>query len=386
MKTIKNYIDDNFIQNEFIKEEINIISEDMMINESFQSSLLKQLAKKIYDVEDFTRKRDKEAQERWEADGYKGKRTPNAKSFSTIFGPIRTTNFRSKTTKTIKGVEWDKIKDSDFQKFMGYESKCKKAIKPIFAKGGQGLVIALDENTKDIIYFLKGYGDGKDFTPVTYTFNDNKEAGKEYQRGVKPIQRTRYSYQVRNLKLDEFMETINDYEVYVLIITDDMFKTYNDLVHDRAVSQEGVINFDQASLKRLLEQQQARYKATIKEIRTKKLMEDTNKVLEEIKQVNADVIKLYEKIISNPNYLDKYFDLGRLMQYVSYCYEEYYKYAKNDNKSVKEYQAAKAKGLSSEEAKGSSRYYSAEAKSYINSAKDSINKVRELIKEIEQNL
>ena len=172
---------------------------------------------------------------------------------------------------------------------------------------------------------------------------------------------------------------------------DNLIKQYQELSNDRKKSQEGVINYDKKSLEMLRKQQVARYKALAQEIRAKKLQNDPNVLFNEIAETNKQVIELYKKVMSSTDNLDKYFDLGRLMDYVSRAYESFYRSMKSERQSERAKERYKAKAAERGEEFNDEEYdkldfNKSSAKEEINDAKKYIDNVKTMIKEIEDQL
>ena len=164
--------------------------------------------------------------------------------------------------------------------------------------------------------FIKGYG--KDDDKRLYYFNMDQT---KWDAGVKEKTASKYSYQTRSLKLEEVMPLISECDVYILTITDELIKRYQTLQQTREKEKAGSIEYNENALKELLKKQQARYKTMVAEIKAKKLQKDPNVLFDEIKKANEDVVALYKEVMSKPENLDKYFDMGQLMTYVSYAYD-----------------------------------------------------------------
>lgn len=386
MKKINEYIFEELIYRNILNEEYDIITNNIiMLNESFKSTLLQKVAKRIYDVEWKNRELDKTNK----SYGY-GK---NEKTFSSIFGPITVTKRYSNEKNRLQGIKWDEITDEQFIKLEGGQSKeIKKIVEPFFSRKEDGLVILTNPGTQDIIYVLKGYGQkpdsGHNYTPHLYQFVEpTKNSWGGYNRnGVKTVTKPKYKYDTRDLKFNEFLEVCKSYDLYILPFSESMIKDYKDLVQNRKDLQSGVINYDAESLKRLLDQQKARYNAIVKERKANKLIQNSDKLFEEIEKINQEVIDLYKLIISKPEYLTKYIDLGSLMTYVSYAYENYYKYCKSDFDAMQQYQKFKAKGHSKEDAEKYVQFERERGKEHIRDVRDYLNRIKENIKKIKDNL
>ena len=358
-----------------LKEEAYIDAENM-INESFKCELLSNLAAQIKKAEAKNNANKKKEREDNEARGYSKGFGPKDVTFASIFGPLTINQRWGDPKKGIQGIRWSELTDDDFTLVKaGSEKELKKALKPIYAKNGKGDAIICLPGTKTPVMFIKGYG--KDDDKRLYYFDMDQT---HWNSGVKEKTATKYSYQTRSLKLDEVMPLITDLDVYILNITDDIIKKYQSLHTDRMESQKGVVNYDKNSLATLLKQQQARYKTMVAEIKAKKLQQDPNVLFDEIKATNDEVVALYKEIMSNPENLDKYFDMGRLMTYVSYAYESFYKSMKESreaDKTEQKYPELKRAGDS---------WSRARAKSEINDAKEYVDKVRSLIADIKKEL
>ena len=376
MQNLFEYLVNDICDQNILKEEANLFMEEEMVNESFKCELLTNLAEQIKKAEkkNTTNKieRAKKDDERYPlSDG--SKHDPNITSFASIFGPL-TINNRYDTKKGIQGLKWSEITEDDFILVKaGNEKELKKALKPIYAKTGKGDAIICLPGTKTPVMFIKGYG--KDDDKRLYYFNMDQT---KWDSGVKEKTASKYSYQTRALRLEEVMPLISECDVYILNITDDLIKQYQTLQQTRKEEKAGSIEYNENALKELLKKQQARYKTMVAEIKAKKLQKDPNVLFDEIKKANEDVVALYKEVMSKPENLDKYFDMGRLMTYVSYAYESFYKSMKEDRSADridKKYPDAKVDNWSR-----------ARAKEEIRDAKEYVEKVNKMIEEIKKEL
>lgn len=374
MLTIIEYINNNQYLNLVLEEYCNIVSEDM-INESFQSTLLKKLATKINVAE---RENNVIRKTLRENDVYYN--TKNI-SFSTILGPIDYKANSYSKIKRVRCIKWNEISDEDFVEYNCKDKEFVKLLKNVYTKKTKAIFIVTDEND-NIIYFIKGFikPDDKEVKLITYGFINKLD-----KRGIYRFRKNVYKYQTRDLKVNEIINLMSEtYKIYALEITQNLIDEYDTLVTDRSKNKEGVINYDKDSLEKLLKEQIARYKVLIKEIKTKKLMSDPKALFEEIKNINKEVIDFYEKVMSSSEYIDKFYDLGQLMTYTSYAYETYYKYVKNMRYSDKCIKNAINHGDLNPEEWG--RYEKEKAKLNINDVKQYIEKIKNCLNEYKARL
>lgn len=375
MKQLFEYITNNICDRNILLEEALIDTEDL-INESFQCELLTNLASQIKKAEKKNNinkiERAKQHDEQYPySDG--SKHDPHIVSFTSIFGPLTVTG-KYQTKRGIQGLKWSEITDDDFVLVKaGNEKELKKALKPIYAKNGKGDAIVCLPDTKNPIMFIKGYG--KDDDKRLYYFNMDQA---RWDAGVKEKTATKYSYQTRPLKLDEVMPLISDCDVYILNITDELIKSYQILQTTRDANKEGMINYDESSLKDMFKKQKARYKTMVEEIKARKLQKRPELLFDEIKKVNDEVYDLYKEVMSDPENIDKYFDLGNLMNYVSHAYESFYRSMKS-SRDAEKFELRFPNNTADS-------YNRAKARSEINDAKEYIDRVRKSIAEIKQNL
>ena len=406
MKHLLEYLNDYYYNNLVINEVCNLIAEEEIVNESFKSSIVQKLAQAIYNAEKSSNKskieQAKNDDERYGTDY--GKHDPHIVSFASIFGPKAINGKYSLVNKGIQGLKWSEITDDDFKEYAPDDKELIKLVKKTYGKKNANadfIVMKGDE----IINFIKAYGADEKSDGMFYFKSDTlkkyKSNGVEHKYtvngGVKELTKPYYSYQHRALKVNEVIDElqalseIEGVKVYALEITDDMIKQYQELYNDRKKSQEGVINYDKKSLEMLRKQQVARYKALAQEIRAKKLQNDPNILFNEITETNKQVIELYKKVMSSTDNLDKYFDLGRLMDYVSGAYESFYRSMKSERQSERQKERYKAKAAERGEEFNDEQYdklnfAKSRAKSEINDAKKYIDNVKKMIKEIEDQL
>ena len=376
MRSIFEYIEDYKYSKMVFEDSMQIMAENM-VNESFKAEMLTNLAKEISKAEKEHNKREIENSERMTKE-YGYKHTPNIKSFSTIFGPVTVTSRYGGKSKKTSGVKWADITDSDFMLFPDPEDKqLKKFIKDCYANRKNALIILCEHDTKKICYVVQAYKENAD--KVCYEFVDSG-----WNKGVQAKTARAYKYSSRNLKAEEVLDLIasQELDVYALEITKDMTQTYNEIVKNREDSREGMINYDKNSLAQMLSQQQARYKTLVKEIKAKKLMEDPNLLYDEITQVQTDATALVKEIMSKPEYIDKFYNAADIMRTISYCFEEFYKYAREQREGEKMVQKYIGRGKEEEEArKYAKEWHNGEshildAKKYLKEIKDDIEKMR----------
>ena len=406
MKQLLEYLNDYHYNNLVINEVCNLIAEEEIVNESFKSSIVQKLAQAIYNAEKSSNKskieQAKNDDERYGTDY--GKHDPHIVSFASIFGPKTLIGKYGSVKKGIQGLKWSEITDDDFKEYAPDDKELIKLVKKTYGKKNANadfIVMKGDE----IINFIKAYGADEKSDGMFYFKSDTlkkyKSDGVEHKYtvngGVKELTKPYYSYQHRTLKVNEVIDTlkalseIEGVKVYALEITDDMIKQYQELSNDRKKSQKGVINYDKKSLEMLRKQQVARYKALAQEIRAKKLQNDPNILFNEITETNKQVIELYKKVMSSTDNLDKYFDLGRLMDYVSRAYESFYRSMKSERQSERAKERYKVKAAERGEEFNDEEYDKfdfdkSNAKSEINDAKKYIDNVKKMIKEIEDQL
>ena len=376
MKPIFEYMQDFKYDKMIFDESMQIIA-DEMVNEAFKAEMLTNLAKEISKAEKEHNKREIENSERMTKE-YGYKHTPNIKSFSTIFGPVTVTSRYGGKSKKTSGVKWADITDGDFMLFPDPEDKqLKKFIKDCYANRKNALMILCEHDTKKICYVVQAYKENTD--KVCYEFVDSG-----WNKGVQAKTARAYKYSSRNLKAEEVLDLIasQELDVYALEITKDMTQAYNEIVKNREDSREGMINYDKESLKQLLSQQQARYKTLVKEMKAKKLMEDPNLMYDEITQVQTEATALVKEIMSKPEYIDKFYNAADIMRTISYCFEEFYKYAREQREGEKMVQKYIGRGKEEEEARKYAKEwhngesYILDAKKYLKEAKDQIEQMR----------
>lgn len=372
MRTLYDSLIDNIYLNNVI-EEYAILEAEEIINESFKSSLLTDLAKAIHKAEEEHREHDRKQEQYYKEKGYLSKPSKTEKSFTSIFGPMTVTkNYNKKTG--VQGIKWNEITDDDFKKYTTTDDKeLQKIFRDVYGKKKNADMICCKPGTKDIIYFIKGYGQEVGEVHV-YGFNI-----KSWLKGVREKTAPKYKYDERPLKKDEALDLIDGLDIYVLEITDSMKKEYQDLHIGREELQKGVINFDKDSLASLLKSQQARYKTLAAEMRAKKLQLNPDLLFDEIKATNDKVVELYKRVISEEKFMGTMYDLNCLMQYVTNAYDSFYRYAK-ETKSADEFDKKYP------EAKGKWNFNRSNAEGFINDTKEYVEKVKKMIKDIENQL
>ena len=226
MQQLFEYLVNDICEQNILKEEALIECEEIL-NESFKCELLTNLAAQIKKAE---KKNNAKNIERAKQDDEKypysdgSKHEPKITSFASIFGPL-TIRGRYNVKKGIQGLRWSEFTEDDFTLVKaGNEKELKKALKPIYAKNGKGDAIICEPGTKNPVMFIKGYGKDDDKQLFFFDFDQS-----HWNPGVKRKTATKYSYQERDLKLEEVMDLISHLDVYILNITDETIKQYKTL-------------------------------------------------------------------------------------------------------------------------------------------------------------
>ena len=324
-KYVSSVLENNNIQEEYdslvIEEYKNIIVDEILL-ESFQSSIVRNVAQQIWKYEEGHRKDDKKRIENYKKWGWRSKPSLNEKKFSSFFSPINI------GIKKVCGVKWDTIKDSDFVKYSSDDKKLKKIIKEVYAHKLHAYIIFCEKDTNNVKFFIKGYVPKNNEIEI-YSFISKDET---WNPGVFKKTRQIYKNRERSLKqweAQEFIESTNT-DAYVLEITDKMIKEYDVQRFDRDESQKDVIYYDKAWLDNLARTQRAKYKTLSEEIKNKKLRQQDEKLFNDLKQLNQDIIALQEEIMNSSENVDKVYDMGYAMQYCCEAFKYYYNYIKQN--------------------------------------------------------
>lgn len=330
MRSIVEFIQECQHNTSLVREFIEIESNDM-VNEAFESSLLRKLAADIKKYEATNTKNRKERREKggWVLD--------KDITFASIFGPKERKAYGRTMEKGIEGLKWNEIKDSDFRELPveGNEKELKKLLQEIYTKNKQANIIVTKGET--IYYFIKGFRAGN-AEPVMYFFMPDTPTnyGTVKAGGVRKAEKPKYS-STRLVRWNEAFDILNNpgFILHILNITDSMIKQYKDLFADRKEAKKGIINFDDESLRQLLKEQRARYQELVKEMKTKKLEANKDGVLKEIQDTQAEIMELYNAALESPEDIGRRYQFGTLLQYVNYCYENFYKYVTNKKSAQK---------------------------------------------------
>ena len=399
MKQLFEYLVNYDYDTKIINEVSRLEGYETVINESFKSSIVQKLAQAIYDAEKDNNKRKLErAKQDNERYPEYGPHDPNLTNFSSIFGPKKVSKRWGGNDKGVQGLKWSEITDDDFVEYSPTDKNLIKLIRKSYGKKDGNADFIVMTGSGKIINFIKAYGkDPKEDGMFYFKNSEITKYGSKINSEVKELTKPYYSYQTRGLKVNEVIELLKDIstivsgaKVYALEITDDMIKDYKNLITSREQAQKGVINYDKASLATLLNEQKARYKAMVSEIKAKKLQKDPNVLFDEIKLANDRVVALYKKITSKPEYIDKQYDLYRVMQYVSNAYESFYRSMKESREGQRDVERAIKRGESQEEIDDIKRFHKkysdVRAEHEINDAKEYVNEVNKMCDEIEEKL
>lgn len=386
MKNLKEYLFDRRCDNVFLTEAASIIGKEM-INEAFKAKILSKLAATIKEYEKENHESDIMRQKSADKNGL-GKIYPDAKTFASLFGPIVQPSRYGSSKKKVRGCQWDKITDDDVTYYEGgYDNALHKRIKQLYAGKIRGLIIVCDPETHDIVYVVRGYSSndyktGKPNKPSTFVFKawNNSATGlhKKVDRKTEPLRRG--GYQEGDLKVDTLIELINDYDIYFVEIPNELIIDYDVLINNRAESQNGVINYDDESLKELAKQQRLHYKVLAKELRAKKLQDDPKYMFNEITKINNEALELSSKIIDNPDYIDEAYSIGNAMSYITAALENYFRCIKSLKDKEKAIQIGRERGDKHPEELGD--YHIADAGSKLDDCKDSLKMAKKYLDEI----
>lgn len=389
MKNIITYINEQRYNGLVIENLCEIFAEDM-VNESFKSSLLTNLAKEIYKAEATNNKREIENNERMKKEYPTYSSKPKLTNFSSFFGPV------SAHGDKVRCIKWNEITDDQFVLYKaideGFDKKLEKLLKQVYTQKIKADFIVCEKDTKNIKFFIRGYNaNNKNNVEIfflrydkqkIYKYADGSETSYTQPGSVERMTKPKYKYEIRPLKLQELMEEIQGYDVYALEITDDMINDYKTLTIDRKNAQKGVINYDKDSLDKLWKEQQARYRTLVKELKANKIPND-DEFLEEINKVNKEVQDLYKQIVNTATNIESYYDLGRLMEYVSNSYYNFFEYKKSlirGNDLKQRYEKEKGKPYSG------TTYDEEYAKEYIVRSKEKLDDVKKYIEKIKSNI
>ena len=386
MKNLKEYLFDRRCDNVFLTEAASIIGEEM-INEAFKAKILSKLAATIKEYEKENHESDVMRQKSADKNGF-GKIYPDAKTFASLFGPIVQPSRYGASKKKVRGCQWDKITDDDVTYYEGgYDNALHKRIKQLYAGKIRGLIIVCDPETHDIVYVVRGYSSndyktGKPNKPSTFVFKawNNSVTGlhKKVDRKTEPLRRG--GYQEGDLKVDTLIELINDYDIYFVEIPNELITDYDVLINNRAESQNGVINYDDKSLKELAKQQRLHYQVLAKELRAKRLQDNPKFMFNEITKIHDEALKLSEQIIDNTDHIDEGYNIGNAMNYITSAFEDYFRYLKGMKDAEKSVQASRERGDEHPERRG--EYYRSNAASRLDDCKDRLEKAKKYLDEI----
>ena len=379
---IREALDDRDILIETL-HEMNI----MTINEAFNSKILTNLANSIKKFEEPARKNDAEQRKRAEEEskqrGYTVKPSVNAMSFASMFGPtdanvpVGKGRYSSSRREHIRGIKWNEITDDMFTKYDGYDAKLHKVFKSLCNKKKAFIAIACEPDTDNIVYVVRGFDDNSNQSFWELAEHKNKwNNDSGVVRKEKP--KGNSQWYKRDYKGVEMLEDMNDYDVYLLEITDEMKSEYKSLYDERTEQKKGVVNYDDASLKQLAAENKVMYKKLAKELRAKRLQENPKALYDKIKEANQKVLALYDKIIADDKYIGSHYGIGDAMSYVNDAFRQYYDFLRNQQ----EYNDAK----SHDDGSYAERFIKGRVNDSINDVKKRIDYILKEIDKLEKEL
>ena len=316
-----------------MKEIIDYIYESefdsIVINETFQSTWLSSLAKKI---------KDSESKRHKSKNGYEEKREKRTSSFSNIFQTV----FKDSNNNNPINIKWTDVKDDDFVLYKPKDKSFKKLCDNIFdkklAKNKMALIISCEPDTKNIVYFTNAIN-GKYYqdnwsevsgpaicqfdVPYSYWEGSNRGIDKK----VATVRKSSRGYNnYRTLNQREAYDLLKNMDNYLLEIDDKLIEDYQKITLDRKEARKGTINFDKDSLDDILRAQRERYRAFVRTVKVNKMRSDDKVVYEEIKKMYAEIIELNEKIMKESDNWDLFSAMENLLRDFSYAFYHYYRY------------------------------------------------------------
>ena len=270
------------IKERFIYEKISNINNEI-ITESINATIIKDVAKQLLDQI----KAEKKAKEN---DSYKSIYNQN---FKQIFGQSR--------------ICWDKIEDKDVQKIEAQtwdENKLKNAneklIRSIIKSNVQGIIISQDPESGLFEFVAMNWGRVYYLKP-SYRTNAGDQTGNGYGRHYKDL--------TQREKIDLFSN-----KTLYFIETKDLVDDNEKLRNERFKSKQGMIDLDPYSLQRIASENRERYQKIISQnkannTKNDKLLDEANEIIKKISDITIKVAKdplSYADVLSKVSTLSKY--------------------------------------------------------------------------------
>lgn len=342
MKQVFEYINNASINNFF--EELDANINYKFINESIQSTILRDLIKQI--TERIKKQTESGA---WH----------KSPTFKKLF--------------TWQYVAWDQVKDEDFEisyhlrgeetdkKFVRARNDFEKKVRTVVRGGVNALVLLRNPKTQMFTYFIDNYGDLRDI-----------EEGSMYggRRGSSQAERMSY---------------VKESDIYYLDLS--KFST-RDKRGERQEAKRGVIEYDDYSLSEIARKNRERYKEIIAKNKMQRLAAKNDTIASDVEEIVNKVMELMVKINGS---IEKYADLvwsARELNKMIYDVQRY-DHKSRDRRGMDgllylfgEYTYAKSQALKS----SYSDMYKRDFDSYKNKIENLIEKIYDKIEEIENKM
>ena len=354
MDNILNYIEQQYI--------IDSIREDIAnyVFESLNCKMLQELAKQLKDQKDD----EKEQQSREKYPSHYNK------DFKAIFGHYH-------------AVAWDKIKDEDFRRvtFNGdpkNDRAIEKEVRSIIKGDQKSLVLVKDKDDDLFLYVIFTYGE-----TIRLDYKGRNHAGEStgHNTGRKWV----------DLNQREKLDLLKDKIIYIV----DNFKQYDkereDKRNERYRAQRGIILLDDTSLKAMAAENVKRYKEIIAKNRANRL--NNTVLLDECSELIKKASDLAIEVAKDPiKYADVTYDISKLTLYIydsrryvaptRYNKQGYYSGVNGLLPLISKYTDT----LKDIQKNGGYEHQRKDLETYQNTLKDSVNKVKELIKNVEEKM
>ena len=348
------------IKEQFVYEKLEQINNEI-INESLNASILKELAKQLLD------QINKEKKEK-ENDKY---RSIYNKSFKQIFGN--------------SGIPWSEVNDKDIETIDAQtwnETKLKtaneKLIRSVIKCDKPAIIISRNPETKIFEYVILNWGNMFYLYPGKGDHWSNKNAGASTGHGG--------GRHYKDLNQREKIDLLNNKTLYIIDTTN--LKVQGDkIIRDRFQSKQGIIDFDPDSLRKIANENIARYKKILTQRKATnqnndKLLDEANEIIKKVSDITIQVAKdplSYADVLTKVSYLSKYiYDERRYVSGRTPSQNGYYTGVNGLIPLVAKYVEA------IKDAKNGWDWGSRNIDSSVKVIQDTITKCKDLIKEIEE--
>lgn len=265
MKQITEYVNEQFLIDSMLEIDAKIVCE------ALQAKILLELSKQLQDVKDAEINKKKE--DKW--------RSIYARNFRQLFGD--------------QGICWDKISDDDIEEMSGDENN-DKFVRSVLQQKKDAIILVRDKEDKFFEYCILSWGD-------MYYIGKGSETGYGMKQGERMGYRNGRRAQWHDMAQKDKIELTQGKKLYVITNISKKKSEYRDVRSEKEQAKDGMIYFDEYSLKQIANANVKRYKEIIAKHKAEKV--NDNKLINEVNAIIQKVANLAATVAKDPvKYID----------------------------------------------------------------------------------